>query len=182
MNRYLFPLVLFLIALNYIGCKTWTMTNGNFKSARYGYSILTPKKWYERNSKKIYQISRDGCELDCITITTLNWNDSTGIYTRCFLSKNLLLHEIPKIFLADYVEFNLNILSEELIFLDNVGCAKTIFTFRGTGNVLKKATLICCPRESYLITLLYEGPERYYFEKHEETFEKMVQSIQFKVD
>jgi hypothetical protein len=127
----------------------------------------------------MYQLTRDGCELDCITMKTWKWGDTLTSKQRK-LSKDLLLHEIPRIFLAGLVVLDLKIISENVVTLDGVTCSKTVFSFRRGGNVIENGVLICCPRRRRLITIAYQGTDRYYFESQREAFEDMVRSVAFK--
>ncbi len=170
-------LLLLLTSLN--GCWTWTLTTGRFSRVSYGYSVNTPKSWYQRNVKKVFQLTRDGSDLDCITMKTWDWGDTISTKQRR-LSKDLLLHELPKLFHADLVGYDLNILSERVVMLDSTFCSETVFSFVRSDNVTEKAVLICCPRQKHFITIVYQGTGRYYFEKQKETFENLLQSVKFK--
>lgn len=168
-----------LFLFSCLGCWNWSLTGGKFSRSSYGYSVKTPKSWYQRNAKKIFQLTRDGCELDCITMKKWRWGDTLSS-KKLRLSKDLLLHEIPRLFLADVAELDLKIHAEDIIMLDNSACTKTVYSFRRNAAVIEKAILICAPRRNHLITMFYQGTDRHYFEARQEDFEMMLQSLTFK--
>jgi len=157
----------------------WSSTTGGFSRKSYGYEIKIPESWYIRNGHKFVQLTRDGTELECISIKTWKWGDTLNTKHQK-ISKNLLLHEIPHLFLSGMTDCDFTVLEENIIMIDNVPCTKTLYSFRIMDTVLKKGILVCCPFSKHIITYLYTGCDRYYFQSQEKAFYSIINSINFK--
>lgn len=160
----------------------WTETKGTFNQPTFGYKIQTPDGWYQKKKKKTLSLTRDGCELECISIALWDWGDTLA-FTGTKLKKDLLHHEIPQLLLDNFCSlsfaFDMQIVSQKLFMIDSITCSNTEFTYIRSDGVRMKNNLVYCPCNKKFYTILYSAIDKYYYSKYQNQFKDLLSSLEF---
>ncbi len=145
----------------------------------YGIEIKRPKDWYQKQFGLKMTYTQHGLLLDQIIIKKIKWNDTLS--NNYPIPGNVLLNEIPEIVLgelyADSNAFNLDIHSNEIIFIDNLPCSIAKYSYYSPNNLQMRGILCCIPFNKMITLLSYRAEESYYYNKTYQDFLRIIQSI-----
>jgi hypothetical protein len=164
------------------GCVSWTATTGSFTSRRIGITTATPLEWYQISNGRVSVFTRNGKQLESVTIEALTSGDTLYGIGKA-IDKRVLLHEIPRFFLNNYAVTNLifdvRVIREKLVSLDSLPAAKIEYTYNTAGRVRMRSTTLFCVRDDRIYVVDYSAPERFYYDAYRANYEKMVASLRF---
>jgi len=174
-------LQMFLALFLCTGCvSTWTKSSGQplDRSSTFGVEINKPVEWYGIKFKNSNCFTRHGLPIDNITITRVKWNDTLD--NGHTIPKNILLHEIPELILADFYTltnaYNLNVVNNQIVSLDSLPCTRTLFEYTNSNSLDMRGILYCIPLAAGITTIFFTAEKSIYFERYENDLSTMVQS------
>jgi hypothetical protein len=181
MNRWAYSAA--YLALGVVtSCVSWSATTGNFTSQSLGISTATPLDWYQISNGEVGIFTRNGKQLESITIETIPSGDTLRGIGKA-IDKRVLLHEIPRFFLNNYsvtnLIFDVRVIREELVNLDSLPAANIEYTYNTAGRVRMRSTTLFCVRDDRIYVVDYSAPERFYYDAYRANYEKMVASLRF---
>lgn len=183
MNRLRLGLLLGILSIA-TGCITpWKLSNGGLLNrSTYSIKVTTPKGWYARTVNTCSLFTRNGLSLDGVVINGKKWSDTLS--NGFCIPSNILLHQIPKLLLGEFCAngstFNLNVESNAITTIDGYPCTKTIYRYTAPNSLAMKGILYCIPFKQRITTLYYDAEASHYYNKSEEDFTTMVNSIRIK--
>jgi len=175
MKKLLFVILLFLI-----GCVPWMKVGGIYKDSQQKYSVDLPEGWMKLNTNKYLFVTRDGVLLQNIIIERVGLDEQLK-HTKKKLNKNMLPLEAAEVIIdnisSDRAVLNFVVLENIPVTIDNNQGFKILFTYKNKTG-LKFKTIYCgFLSDTWLYSIRYTAPERHYFHKDFDEFEKVLNSF-----
>jgi len=173
-------ILLLLILTLSIGCAPWVQVGGLYKTESHNYSVELPQGWMRWNKGDDLLITRDGVLLQHIQIVRLN-TDEPLKHTKKKFSKVMLPQEVAEVIL-DNIASNKDILNFQLIensplkISGNSGF-KAVYIYKNKDGLKIKSIYCGFMAEKWFYGIIYNAPERYYFDKDIATFERVLESF-----
>jgi hypothetical protein len=172
--------ILTLILMLSIGCAPWVQVGGLYKMESHNYSVDLPQGWMRWNKGDQLLITRDGVPLQNILIIRRNIDEPLK-HTKKKFSKTMLPLEAAEVFL-DNVASNKDIADFRLIEnnplkISGISGFKAIYSYKTKDGLRVKSVYCGFIQDNWLYGINYNAPERYYFEKDIQTFEKVLESF-----
>lgn len=174
-------ILLISLALMLGGCALWIPTDGKpFVDAVQNVSIELPAGWQRLNSKEYLFATRDGAELQSILVERIHADDALS-QTRKTLRRGMLPQELAEVIL-DNTKTNEDVL--DLKVLVNKPAAvgghdgfRMLYTYKNKDGLKYKNLYYGCMRGEWFYGVRYTAPQRHYFDRDLDAFEKSVKSF-----
>ncbi|MBT8340979.1 MAG: hypothetical protein HKP58_18870 [Desulfatitalea sp.] len=177
MRRILMILPLFFI----IGCMTpWSQVGGPYHDTQYGYAVDLPLGWSKLNTDKYLFITRDGGMLQNIFIERMG-TDVVFSHTKKKLNKSMLPMEVAEVIIdnisSDKTVLNFQVLENNPLILGADHGFKILFTYNNADDLKFKSIYCGFLTDEWFYTIRYTAPERHYFRKDIDEFERVLGSF-----
>lgn len=162
-------------------CAPWSMVGGKYASDRDSYQVELPQGWRKQEfSREGLIITKDGMALQRVTIGR-HPIDKDVPHTKRKLAKEMLPQEVAELIIDDFRSIqrisNLNILENIPVQVGGNPGFKIVYSFQTKDNLRKMGTYYGVLHKESLYFLMYEAPARHYFNRDQQTFEKIKESF-----
>jgi hypothetical protein len=163
-----------------MGCAPWLQVGGLYRMESHNYSVELPQGWMRWNQGDQLLITRDGVPLQNIQIIRRNIDEPLK-HTKKKFSQAMLPQEAAEVIL-DNIASNKDVLDYSLIentplSISGISGFKAIYTYK-TKDGLKVKSIYCgFIQDKWFYGINYNAPQRYYFDKDINTFEKVLESF-----
>ena len=170
------------VGLMVLGCAAaWTPVNGLYNMESENFTVTLPEGWqrYNHATSQVI-ITRQGMQLQRIAIFRTPI-DKKLPFTRKMILPDMLPQEVAEV-VIDNLKSNPNIsngvvLENDPALISGQAGFKLIYSFRTREGLDKKGVFYGLLQGNQLYKLVYEAPQRYYFDKDLQTFETTVASF-----
>jgi hypothetical protein len=176
-----FILWLFLPAILLSACAPWTMVGGAYLTNSENYEVNLPSGWRKHNqSRDALRITRDGLTVQQITIG--RWPlDKDPPHTKKKLAPGMLPQEAAEVVVDDFRSNsgmdNYQLTENNPSRVGGHAGFKLAYGYQTKAGLKKKGIYYGVLLDKWLYFLMYEAPERHYFGKDHEVFEKLKESF-----
>jgi hypothetical protein len=172
--------ILLLILMLLIGCAPWVQVGGLYDMGSHNYSVELPQGWMRWNKGDRLLITRDGVPLQNIQIIRRDIDEPLK-YTKKKFSKTMLPEEAAKVILDNVASNNdisdFGIVENTPLTINGISGFKAIYSYKTKDGLKVKSVYCGFIQDHWLYGINYNAPERYYFEKDIETFERVLKSF-----
>ena len=176
-----FNLWLLVLAILPAGCAPWTMVGGSYLTNSENYEVNLPSGWRKHNqSRDVLRITRDGLTVQEILIG--RWPlDKDLPHTKKKLAKGMLPQEAAEVVVDDFRSNssldNYQIAENNPSKVGGHAGFKLAYGYQTKAGLKKKGIYYGVLVDKWLYFLNYEAPDRHYFGKDREVFEKIKESF-----
>ena len=171
-----------LIGIVFLGCvSVWTPVSGLYDMGSENFAVTLPEGWrrYNQVANKVI-ITRQGLRLQRIAILRTPI-DKKLPFTHKMILPDMLPQEVAEI-VIDNLKSNPNISNSVVMENDPAVISgypgfKFVYSYQTKDGLNKKGISYGLLKDGMLYKLIYEAPQRYYFDKDLETFETTVASF-----
>lgn len=175
-------LIFFLVlCLTVSGCATWANVGGRCDMRSQNFTVDLPDGWhrYSPVTNKVI-ITKQGMSLQRIIIFRTPIDQKLP-FTQKKISTDMLPQEVAEI-VIDNLKSNPNVSNVDLVENDPISINgqpgfKIVYTFQTQEGLANKGVFYGLLTGGMLYKLVYEAPQRYYFEKDRQTFESVMVSF-----
>lgn len=163
------------------GCAPWTMVGGSYLTNSENYEVNLPSGWRKHNqSRDVLRITRDGLTVQQITIG--RWSvDKDAPHTKKKLAPGMLPQEAAEVVVDDFRSNsaldNYQLAENNPSRVGGYSGFKLVYGYQTKTGLKKKGVYYGVLLDKWLYFLNYEAPERHYFGKDYEVFEKVKESF-----
>lgn len=171
-----------LCLVGFLGCATWSVVGGPYTDNSKNFRVDLPAGWHKYNmAKDVLIVTKDGFLLQQIRIAQIPV-DKELAYTKKKLSEKMLPHEVAEV-VVDNFRSNPNLLNQEILEnspaqVSNQNGFKIVFTSETKGGLHKEGTIYGLLHGNSYYEMIYEAPQRLYYDRDLPAFEKVAQSFQ----
>lgn len=170
-------LTCFILGLFFWGCAPWQLVGGNYENRSENFKTEFPNGWRKFNlSQDDVFITKDGFSLELIRISRSPIEKKLK-HTEKKFTKGMLPQEVAEIVIQNF-RSNPDIINQQI--LSNIPAEiggypgfNIMVSFQTKDGLTKKSVVYGFLSGNSYYEILYEAPERYYFEKHESDFERV---------
>lgn len=174
-------LILLLLAP---ACAPWIRVGGLYESPSQLFSVDIPHGWMRLKTEEYLLISRDGPFLQYILLherpTTRPFQ-----HTKKRLKSGMLPQEAADVIVSELASdpslFDFRVLENAPAMLGRRDGFGIEFAYRDRNGLRLRTKYYGLLQGKWFYSLRYTAPQRYYFEKDMETFEKVLKSFKFKM-
>jgi len=174
-----------IISLGFIlllgGCATWVAVGGKHSQSSQNFEVELPEGWRKLNTARDkVLITRDGLALQQIQVLRRPV-DTELPFTKKRFTKDMLPQEISEV-IMDNIRSNPNISNQQSISdtpaqIGGHPGLKLVFTYQTKGGLTKKGIIYFFMIDNWCYEILYEAPERHYFDKDLASFNQVKESF-----
>jgi hypothetical protein len=175
-------LVLFcLLALAVSGCATWVAVGGKHTERAHNFEVALPEGWRKLNpASDGLLITRDGFSLQLIRVSRIAIDRELPHAKKKF-GRKMLPQEAADI-VIDNFKSNPNIMAQSILsnkpaVIGGQAGFRLHTSYRTTEGLTKNGLLYGFICGEWYYELIFEAPQRYYFEKDAATFERVKESF-----
>jgi len=172
---------LLVIGLTISGCVTWAKVGGQCDMHSENFTVALPDGWQRYNpvTNKVI-ITKQGMSLQRIIIFRAPIDQKLP-FTQKKISTDMLPQEVAEI-VIDNLRSNPNVSDVDVVENDPAQIGgqpgfKIVYTFQTQEGLAKKGIFYGLLMGGKVYKMIYEAPQRYYFEKDRQTFEKVMVSF-----
>ena len=171
-----------LVGIVVFGCvSAWTPVSGLYDMGAENFAVTLPEGWrrYNQVANKVI-ITRQGLRLQRIAIFRTPI-DKKLPFTHKMILPDMLPQEVAEV-VIDNLKSNPNIsngvvLENDPVLISGLAGFKFVYAFRTKDGLDKKGVFYGLLQGDQLYKLVYEAPQRYYFDRDLQTFETTVASF-----
>ncbi len=175
--------ILFLIAVVLLlgGCAPWYPTNGEpYIAKAQNVSVNLPAGWMRQNRRDIVLATRDGLPLQTIMVETIHVNDDLK-YTKKKFSPGMLPQEQAETIIDNMTSnqkvLGLKVLENKPAKIDGRQGFRALISFKDSDGLAYRSLYYGFMEKEWFYGLRYTAPQRHYFERDREAFDKAVSSV-----
>lgn len=174
-------ILLFIVYLMLAGCATWVAVGGQYDMSSQNFSIDLPEGWRRYNliSDQVI-VTREGVGLQKIIIYRAAI-DKKLPFAQKKISKDMLPQEVAEIVLDNFRSnpdiSNVIVVANDPALISGQPGFKLVVTFQTKEGLNKKGIFYGLLTGDRLYKIVYDAPQRYYFDKDLQTFETSVASF-----
>jgi hypothetical protein len=166
-----------------VGCAPWTQVGGLHKNEKQNFSAELPQGWMKWNESDNLIITRDGLLLQYIQISRVSVNEPLK-NTKKKVTKGMMPHELAEVVIDDMASnqnvLDFQVLENSPIKISEIPGFRLVYTYKKEDGLRVKSIYCGCLSEEWLYAIVYTAPQRYYFDKDADTFEKVLASFRLK--
>ena len=170
-----------LLVLMTGGCATWVAVGGKQTESKYNFEVVLPDGWRKLNlAKDALLITRDGFSLQLIRVSRIPVDQDLN-HTKKKFARDMLPQEAAEIVIDNFRSnpaiVGQMILSNTPAEIGGQAGFRLETSYRTTEGLTKNGILYGFLSDDWYYELLYEAPQRHYFEKDAAVFERIKNSF-----
>jgi len=173
--------IVLLVAVTLLlgGCAPWIRTGGPYTAAEENVAMELPDGWMRWNTKDYFLITRDGTDLQYILVEHIGVNDTLK-HTKKRFRKGMLPLEAAEVILDNIASgeqvHGFEIRENKPAKLGGKPGFRAVFTYKADDGLKMKGVVYGLMVGERYYGMKYAAPQRYYFDRDLNTFERVVAS------
>ncbi len=163
-----------------VGCAPWTQVGGLHKNEKLNFSAELPLGWMKWNESDKLIITRDGLLLQYIQISRISVNEKLK-NTKKKVTQGMTPHELAEVVIDDMASnqhvLDFQVIENSPLKISGIPGFRVGYTYRNDNGLRVKGLYCGCLSGEWLYAIVYTAPQRHYFDKDAETFEKVLASF-----
>lgn len=177
MKRVAFALLIFMA-----GCAIWQPTAGLYTAESQNFSVELPKGWMRLNTSDYLLTTRDGVLLQKIVVNrVLLTKEKQFEHTKKKVTREMIPQEVAEVVMDDLQSdpsaLNTEIEENRPATVGGMPGFKLTYAFKTKEGLKSRGIAYGFISGEWLYEIFYLAPQRYYFDKDKDTFEKVLLSF-----
>lgn len=171
--------VLMLVLL--CGCATWTKTKPEtYVDRSRDFSATLPDGWMRYGMADYFLITRDGIDLDAITVAKRRIEDKLEA-TKKKVTEDMMPMDVADVEIDNWKSdkniSDFTLVDNQPFTIDGESGFYLTFTFKTADGLKVKSEQYGFKYKEFLYRIRYEAPQQYYYDRYRADFERFIQSF-----